>query len=69
MEVNLKDKIIRSERTPWQFVERNYRKGYMDRDFYVGTGRYRHFASGADELGVVRYGYLIGDIKDEKDFS
>jgi hypothetical protein len=57
MQLELRD--IRSERTPWQYVERSRRKGYLHRDFNVGGRWFRHFASGADHIGLIRYGYLI----------
>lgn len=57
-----KDKTIRSERVPWECVERSRRKGYLHRDFFVGICRYQHFATGADEKGLIRYGFLVGGI-------
>lgn len=53
------DWVIRSERIPWQFVPRHQRKGYLDRDFCLNGRWYRPIWSGADEVGLIRYGMMI----------
>lgn len=56
-----KDYTIATETIPWQYLERSRHKGYTTRDFFVGTRRYKHAWSGADNNGIIRYGILQND--------
>lgn len=41
-----------------EFIERHSRKGYLTRDFYVGTRCYRWTSNGVTKGGLIRYGIL-----------